>query len=214
MSTQVEEKPTVYFLFSRLFRKAPDPPLLNKIEPFFEETDLASKAEIIAVEYTSLFVAPGDYYIPPYESFYCDTLAINMSTADSPYFQPQCFPEETKGFLYGSSTRAVEKAYRKASFEIDANFHDLPDHLACELEFMGRLYENHKFDEAKTFFEKHLGRWSFEFLQKVEMQTESIFYQKAATSLKQFLNHETQSFKRSVLFQKNAVKASRVMPIN
>lgn len=190
VSTGRKEKAGTYLLFSRLFREAPDCSLLNKIESFFEETELAGKAEGIAVEYASLFVVPGDSSISPYESYYCDPLTIDASTADSPYFQPQCMPSGMKGFIYGSSARAVEKAYQEGGFELDPNFHDLPDHIACELEFAGRLYERGKIDSVEAFLKNHLGRWIFSFLGELEKQDRSHFYQKVALSLKLFLKRE------------------------
>ncbi|MBI4115630.1 MAG: molecular chaperone TorD family protein [Candidatus Omnitrophica bacterium] len=193
MSTEFEGKSGVYFLFSRLFREAPDPSLLNKIESFFEATDLADKVEEIVVEYTSLFVAPGEYSIPPYESFYCDALTIDASTADSPYFQPLCMPTGMKGFIYGSSARAVGKIYQEGGFELDPNFHDLPDHIACELEFVGRLYEKGKREAARNFLKNHLGRWAFNFLNNLEKQDRSVFYQRVAKSLGNFLKFECAS---------------------
>ncbi|MBI3999301.1 MAG: molecular chaperone TorD family protein [Candidatus Omnitrophica bacterium] len=210
MSSKFEEKAGVYLLFSRLFQKAPNVSLLKEIAQkklltlayhFFESTlpkeillleepGCAEAAEEIAIEYTSLFVAPGNYYIPLYESFYCDTLTIDTSTADSPYFQPQGMPSGTKGFLYGFSARAVEKSYREGGLELDPKFHDLPDHIACELEFVGRLYEEGKIDLAEVFLRNHLGRWVFDFLNNVQKQCLSVFYQRVASSLNNFLTDE------------------------
>ncbi|OIO38819.1 MAG: hypothetical protein AUJ71_02140 [Candidatus Omnitrophica bacterium CG1_02_49_16] len=184
MFLRLEEKTGVYYLFSRLFREAPGIGLVNEILGRSGGTD---KTEEVAVEYTSLFVVPGECAISPYESFYRDSLTVDTSTADSPYFQAGCRLEGMKGFLYGVSAVAVEKTYRENGFAVDPRFHDLPDHIACELEFAGRLYEEGKEDAARAFIRSHLSRWVFLFLAELEKQERSIFYRRVAESLKSFL---------------------------
>lgn len=188
MFPELEEKASVYFLFSRLFREPPGPCLLKEI---VEEKLLT---EEIAVEHTTLFVVAGECYIPPYESYYCDTLSIDTSTACSPYFQQDPFPERMKGFIGGPSAATVRKFYEENGFILSHTFHDLPDHIACELELMGRFYQEGKVDQAHEFFQNHLGRWVFTFLEELEKQKRSLFYQKVAVSLKQFLKQETSEF--------------------
>ena len=156
-----------------------------------EEEDWVEKAEEIAVEYASLFVVPGDDYIPPYESFYRDALSIDHTTANSPYFQADCMPMGgMKGFLYGSSARKVERAYRQGGFELDPRFHELPDHTACELEFVGRCELQGKIDAVEDFVRDHLVAWVFHFLDNLKMQTRSIFYQKVGVCTDSFLKQE------------------------
>ena len=46
-----------------------------------------------------------------------------------------------EGSLGGSSPRMMQACYETAGITLDAGFHDLPDHVAAQLEFMGRLYE-------------------------------------------------------------------------
>jgi TorA maturation chaperone TorD len=43
------------------------------------------------------------------------------------------------GAVMGSATAALEKCYRQAGFQRSADFHDLPDHIALQLEFVARL---------------------------------------------------------------------------
>lgn len=181
MSTELEEKVSVYFLFSRLFR-----------EPL-EDPKWSEQVEEIAVEHTALFVVSGESYIPPYESYYCDTLIIDTSTACSPYFEPDPFPEGMKGFIGGASTSAVRKFYEENGFVPNSDFHDLPDHIACELELMGRFYQEGNVDKAHDFFQNHLKRWVFTFLEELEKQKRSSFYRKVAVSLKPFLKRESRT---------------------
>ena len=169
-----------YFLFASLFREAPTVNLLQAIAKDFSR-------EEVAVEFASLFLVPGEGMIPSYESFYCDTLTIDTSTACSAYFEPEVSPQGLKGFLCGPSTRSVQKAYEAFGFELGPSFHDLPDHVSVELEFMGRLLGSGKEEEADRFFREHLGRWIGLFLDKVAMQQVSSFYRSVAPSLKEFL---------------------------
>jgi len=207
--TELEEKASVYFLFSRLFRKAPDLSLLKEIVEtklltlganFFDDSGRESNCleelrwpeqlEEIAVEHTALFVVAGESYISPYESYHCDTLTIDPSTACSPYFEPDPLPKGMKGFIGGPSAAAVQKCYEENGFGLSPDFHDLPDHIACELELMGRFYQEGNVDKARDFFQNHLTRWVFAFLEELEKQRCSCLYQKVAVGLSQFLKEE------------------------
>ena len=179
-----QEETAIYFLFARLFREAPTKDFLRTLnDPTWIE-----KSEQIAVEFASLFLVAGEKIIPPYESYYCDTLTIDASTACSPYFVPEPFPEGgLKGFLCGPSAQSVQNIYETFGFELNPSFHDLPDHVSVELEFMGRLHELGKTNDAHQFFQEHLGRWVGFFLDKMTTQKVSDFYQVVALSLKEFL---------------------------
>jgi TorA maturation chaperone TorD len=202
-----------YFLFSRLFREPPDLSILTEVvekklltmsyycfeevlpEPtlWLEEMEWLKAVETIAVEYTALFVTSGEDAIPPYESFYGDTISIDTSTADSAYFPQSCpasGPPGIRGLISGPSRVTVEKVYRQAGYNVDPRSHHLPDHVACELEFMGRLYTEGKPEMAMDFLKNHLGRWVFLFLDKVKQQKRSVFYSTVALSLERFLRYE------------------------
>ena len=210
MSIELKEKAGVYFLFSRLFREAPSAAFMKEIIEkklltltyyFFEETlpqaallleneGWLKKLEELAVEYTSLFVISGKYFIVPYGSFYCDTILIDSSTADSPYFQPEPISQGIKGLIGGPSAAEVKKFYSKEGYAVEASYQYLSDHVACELEFIGKLYADGKVNIAQTFFEGYLGRWAFSFLKKLSVQDYSTFYQTAAVALERFLKTE------------------------
>lgn len=174
-----------YFLFARLFREPPSEELLRLIVD-----DRLLTTEEIAVEYARLFAVPGEQAVHPYESVYCDTLAIDTSTACSPYFEPEAQGTGLSGFLHGSSAVAVREAYRRAGFELDAAVHELPDHLAIELEFMGRLLAQGDTRHATVFFAEHLGRWIFSCLDDVRQKAAGGFYRAAADALEAFVQHE------------------------
>ncbi|MBI4437094.1 MAG: molecular chaperone TorD family protein [Candidatus Omnitrophica bacterium] len=181
----------IYFLFARLFREAPSAELLRTIAEcklLTEVRDFLREEEKIAVEFASLFLVPGEKMISPYESSYCDTLTIDSSTACSAYFEPETFPKEgLRGFLCGPSARSVEKYYKTFGFELSPSFHDLPDHISIELEFLGRLDELEKVEEIHKFFREHLGRWIESFLDKMLLQRTSEFYRAVAQGLRGYL---------------------------
>ena len=184
-----------YLFFARLFREAPTSALLQQLR---EHRVLANAAEAqgsdhveaIAVEYARLFAVPGEHAVQPYESAYCDTLTIDTSTACSSYFAAEPPPTGLTGFLYGPSAVAVRNAYRRAGFELAPAAHELPDHLAIELEFMGRLLERGECEGAKVFFSEHLGRWVFRCLEEIKQKTGGGFYLGVAEALAAALRDE------------------------
>jgi len=185
-----EGRGETYLLFARFFREAPSRDFLRTLvkEGILEDPQWIEKSDEIATEFVSLFLVAGEEMIPLYESCYCDTLTIDTSTACSPYFAPEPFPEGGyRGFLCGPSSVRVQKAYQAFGFELDPSFHDLPDHISVELEFMGKLYGLEKREYAQQFFQEHLGRWIGLFLDRLMAQQVSGFYRIVALSLKEFL---------------------------
>ena len=193
---EVQARTAIYFLFARLLRGTPSVELLREIvqRRLLSNADphWPNQAEAIAIEYARLFAVPGEQAVRPYESAYCDTLSIDTSTACSPYFKPEPQRCGLSGFLHGPSSLAVREAYRQAGFELDSSAHELPDHLAIELEFMGRLLEHGELERARTFFAEHLGRWAVRCLEDVKRNVPSGFYRLAAGTLATFLQHEQQ----------------------
>ncbi len=197
MSPRLEERAEIYLLFASLFREAPRSDLLRGMG----QGDWAAHADEIAVEFAGLFLVPGEQAVRPYESAWCDTLTIDSSTACSSYFADEAPVGELRGFIGGPSCAAVREAYGQAGFELNPAFHDLPDHLSAELEFLGRLREADRPAQAGQFFTEHLGRWAFRFLKRLQEQPASPFYRTAARALEQFLHEE---------FLNNDVDHSRV----
>jgi len=206
----LHERAAVYLFFARLLRGAPSAELLQEIvrrrlltlaEPSSEAEDSLDTAEeprwlpdaeALAVEYARLFAVPGERAVRPYESVYCDTVAIDTSTACSAYFAADPTPVRLSGCLHGPSAVTVREAYRRAGFELDPGVHELSDHLALELEFVGRLLERRDVDRANTFFAEHLSRWAFRCVEEISRKTSPGFYRIAADALAAFLRHEQQ----------------------
>lgn len=176
VDTESRARASVYLLFAQLLREAPSASLLRDIvrrrpltlaKQWGKETKSVDAVEDprwplqeqeIAVEYARLFVVPSEHAIRPYESVYCDTLSIDHSTACSVYYPPEPPAHRLCGFLQGPSSAAVREAYRQAGLEPDPAHPELPDHLATELEFVGRLLALGKAGQAKVFFTEHLDR--------------------------------------------------------
>lgn len=132
----------------------------------------------LAEEYAALFIVPGG--IPPYESV------------------------RLEGLLNQKSAFEVEEFYKKCGLIIKDDFTVMPDHIGMELEFMSYLANKEAdslinnigddakkwFDFQKEFFEGHISRWAFRFLQDLEKFTFHLFYKGAARLTQRFLETE------------------------
>lgn len=115
---------------------------------------------LIAVEYTRLFITaiPG-LPCPPYESIY---------------------REDT---VMGNSTLGVIDSYSRAGLKVMENFHDLPDHIAVELEFLYYLASNENTEAYDSFIREHFSKWVPKFCEEVEKNDRVGFYRNAARVL-------------------------------
>jgi TorA maturation chaperone TorD len=152
-----------------------------------------AQAQVIAVDFAHLFAVPGEHAVRPYESAYCDTIEIDASTACSAYFHSAPSGPVT-GLLHGPSATAVLAVYRQAGFELDPAASELPDHVAIELEFVGRLLESAAERQAAEFFATHLGRWVFRCLHDIKRHAQIAFYCTVADVAETFLRFEERAF--------------------
>lgn len=123
--------------------------------------------KILMVEYTRLFTtAIPNVSCPPYESIYRDNEVM------------------------GDSTLLTLECYNKEGLRILEKFHDLPDHVAVELEFLYYL-KNYRFDEEfNAFMNEHFSKWVPQFCEEVEKNDRIGFYKNAAAVLRKFVNKE------------------------
>lgn len=138
-----------------------------------ENTDKDTETfyRMLAVEYTRLFInAAPKMPCPPYESVY------------------------REGTVMGDSTLDVIESYNKEGLRVMENFHDLPDHVAVELEFLYYLMNNGNVEAHDSFMQKHFSEWVPVFCGKVETNDSSGFYSLAAKVLKRFINKEYKKF--------------------
>jgi TorA maturation chaperone TorD len=163
-----------YAVLSRCWRE-PTPNLvatvnrgaLDGVLPGVTDVD----AGTLQVEYSRLLVGPGEQQVPPYESVYRDAE-----------------PGSERGPVRGPSTRAVEKWYRSYGVEPAADWNDMPDHVATELEFLSYLSENGHQEARDQFLEEHVHRWIDEFLDAVRAETTHPYYEALVQTTREVLS--------------------------
>jgi TorA maturation chaperone TorD len=138
----------------------------------------------LEIEYNRLFVGPSRVPCPPYES-------VHRSDR----------PDMERGLVLGPSVADVKKMYAEAGLAVSADFKDLPDHIAVELEFMYYLCSKELEtrtdspqgmwrDTQRRFFESHLEPWADVFAAKILASTQSPYYRLAANLLRELLQDE------------------------
>lgn len=190
----------VYGLLASVFRAEPDTDLIRQLRspemsetlmglgidlgPQFKESSEARLMEDLAQEFTRLFLGPGPH-ISPYESIHAD--------GENP----------TAGQLWGRPAAEVKAFIEEAGLLYADDFHELPDHISAELEFMqkladheARLWEEGQDAQAqqcllieKRFFDEHLSQWVPRFCEKVVVKAEADFYRQMAILTIKVLNY-------------------------
>ena len=133
----------------------------------------------LAREYTRLFINAFPHVVaPPYGSVYM----------------------EKDGLVFGKFTSAVLGFYHETGFTLKEDLHDLPDHIAHELEFMGILTgqeagtsrsEKVKLEETQMdFFSRFILPWVPSFCQKLLEQSRSSFYRNLGDLTREFIQME------------------------
>jgi TorA maturation chaperone TorD len=138
----------------------------------------------LQVDYTALFLSPTGPAAMPYESFWVG--------GKDPMRRQE-------------ATDEVRRFYAEAGFEIDAEFQDLPDHIAAELELLFALI----FREARAraagdpadelaatelrlrFLRSHLGRWVAQFTAALRAEADTDFYRTLAHLTQRFVSAES-----------------------
>ena len=144
----------------------------------------AAPLQDLLVDYTRLFLGAPQALTKPYASVW-------LSTA----------PE-----LMQDSAMELLRLYEQGGFEIDADFRDLPDHVAVELEFLYLL--NFQLNQAlaaddvaaeqavevlrTAFLVGHLGRWLGGFILAVHDHAQCEFYRELAEFTELFVRLEGQ----------------------
>jgi TorA maturation chaperone TorD len=119
-------------------------------------------ADDLLDEYERLFVGPGRTPCPPYESLWQEGLAR---------------PEQ--GRLMGAASTAVADLYRELGLDVARAAHELPDHIAIELEALA--YADSRDDPeaariAEALLGEHLSTWVPGFCSAVEAESQASFY--------------------------------------
>lgn len=135
--------------------------------------------EELLVDYSRLFVGPGELLAAPYGSVYL----------------------EKDRRVMGDSTMAVMAFYSSQGLVLDSEFKDLPDHIAVELEFMHYLIFKEIealdasdittaaaiLDSQDTFMNKFLRPWVDKFSGRTAEGAETGFYRALAGCLSSFI---------------------------
>jgi len=103
--------------------------------------------------------------------------------------------------VWGVSTGEAARLYEAAGLGMSSDFHDLPDHIAVELEFASyligeqqrRATDNdsavpHLASIEKRFLVEHLFRWAPDFFNRVSEQSSSAFYRTTALMGREFID--------------------------
>lgn len=150
--------------------------------PFVQEMQRgfrSSTEEELIVEYARLFIGPFGLKSPPYGSVYLDSDCTVM----------------------GASTMKTIKFYEEEGLARDEEFHELPDHIAVELEFM--YYLSYRRAEAlqksdlsaaeayrlkqERFRACFLDKWVPPFCAQIQEETDNGFYSALASCLTCFV---------------------------
>lgn len=142
----------------------------------------AADLQDLLVDYTRLFLGAPQAMAKPYASVWL---------TDEPE-------------LMQDSAIELQKLYAQGGFEIDEAFHDLPDHVAVELEFLYLL--NFQLNQARaagnddaaqavavlrtSFLVGHLGRWLGGFILTMHDNAQSDFYRELAEFTELFVRME------------------------
>ncbi len=159
-----------------------------------EDFDKPQTIEQFQVEYTRLFIGPYKMLAPPYESVY----------------------HNGDGTLMGNSTLEVMSLFREAGYSLADDYHDAPDHIATELEFMHILVAGisefvQKNDTVAaeqymriliSFLTDHLANWIPGLTRQVETVTGSEFYRSLARITRRTIEDDVKRLQREDLVQR------------
>ena len=142
--------------------------------------------EALSIEYTRLFIGPGKH-LAPYESVH---------------------HPGGGGALMGQSATDVQSFVETCGFDFASDYHDLPDHISVEMEFMQQLAigEAEQWDLGEwkraleytqvqqRFLKEHILKWAPTFCQKAMAMTDMPFYYTLISLVEAFLGFERHSF--------------------
>lgn len=196
-SIQHDDREVIYKILSSLFYKPAEDTLqsLDILQEVFFETDealylLAStilkeskkqSIDLLTLDFGRLFVGSSRPLASPYGSIYL----------------------EGKWEVMGQSTVDTLQYYKEAGLEIKEGFHELPDHIAVELEFVYYLIykyleendEKYLLSQQK-FVEKILNKWVPSFTKLVKEHAETDFYKLIGTLLEKWIEKDAKELQK------------------
>lgn len=142
----------------------------------------------LAVEHARLFIGPFQLVAPPYGSLYLDDAKIVM----------------------GESTGKVSAFYGSCGLHLADDFHEMPDHIAVELEFLSFLAHKERESVAagdrgeanrfsglqRSFLDRFLLPWLPPFTRSILEGTENPFYQAIARCTETYVTCDREFLER------------------
>ena len=139
----------------------------------------AQDLQALLVDYTRLFLGPTQPLAQPHGSFW-----LSGETA-----------------LMQDSTMEVQALYQEGGFDLDEELHEVPDHVAVELEFLYLLlFKQNEAAQAglddvfeswahlqHMFLGRHLGAWIGPFAQAIRRSAQTGFYRDLAELTERFV---------------------------
>ena len=193
----------IYGLLATVFRQEPNLALIRELRApplwgvfsdlevdlgeVFITTPETQLLEILALEFTRLFIGPNNH-ISAHESIFAEM-------------------DHGIGSLWGARTVAVKNFIETTGLDYDSEFTGVPDHASVELEFMQRMtaweadkWQQHDRENAeyclkvqRMFLDQHLLAWLPQFCDVVIKQADIRFYAGVAELTKNFLEFEQDS---------------------
>ncbi|HXX57186.1 MAG TPA: molecular chaperone TorD family protein [Thermodesulfovibrionales bacterium] len=167
----IDERASLYRLFSSLFVKEPDEELLVSMKSMFKMAFDDTEREI-REDFGYLFLGHAGH-LQPYESLY------NYALGDRPR-------------LWGTATGEVQGLYHSAGVMIDEEIDLIPDHVSAEFLFMSYLIENGLREEQRRFLDDHLFAWIPAYCDEMQKHARTTFYREVAGLLKEFVSSDSQ----------------------
>ena len=204
MADNASSRSHIYGLLATVFRQEPSAALVEELrssqmkEVFgemeielgqeFHSTPALLVADVLAEEFTRLFLGPGRH-ISAHESIFAEV-------------------DGDSGSLWGATTVEVKKFIETTGLAYDPEYTGIPDHVSVEFEFMQRLSaweadqwrQKHRgraeycADVQRRFLDRHLFRWLPQFMDAVITEATVPFYRSMAELSKNFVLLERASF--------------------
>jgi len=149
----------------------------------------AQDLQTLLVDYTALFIGPSQPRAMPYASFWL---------SDDPSLRHE-------------ATMSVLDFYAEGGFDVSEEIHELPDHVAVELEFLYALIfarnqaqlggDTAELSAAgalhRRFAAEHMGTWVGPFVAAIKTGAATAFYRELAEFTWRFLQMEAESLVRN-----------------
>lgn len=148
-------------------------PKIEDLFSFFCNKNVEEFFHDLNIEYTQLFIGPGEVTVSPYESVHAG-MANDLPTL----------------MMVNPIAENILKIFRKAGLCVVEGLNEPPDHIGIELEFMYYLCKKEvsaimSGDNSKAlkwrrfqydFLKEHLGVWGVEFFEKVLLNANEPYY--------------------------------------